>query len=316
MRKLYLYMKAEYLDSVLEKDEIKVILPKDCNDPFELTPKGETPAAEFYRQDVGMICFSEDYRSTLMWAHYADRGRGVCLEFEFPESQQHLQVAYEEEGEGVPDEKNRTSDVCVINVPHPEQYTALLFADGEVCYLPLLMKVKYSPYRAHPAKQIVTYTYNSESQVEDARYSRLFATKGQEWAYEKEWRLFVSLDGCTIYRDGHYFVKGLIPFLSCIYLGVNCPLPRRKIEQKLRSVSIRPRTHCKRMQQHESLFAFGGEAKPDAKDRWTIPLNFTQAEWNTIIETIRKRSGDQLSHEDYVQLLRHDILNTLYPTQN
>lgn len=316
MRKLYLYMKAEYLDSVLEKDEIKVILPKDCNDPFELTPKGETPAAEFYRQDVGMICFSEDYRSILMWAHYADRGRGVCLEFEFPESQQHLQVAYEEEGEGVTDEKNEPADVCVIDVPHAEQYTALAFTEGHVRYLPLLMKVKYSPYRAHPAKHTVTYTYNSEAQVEDARYSRLFTTKGQEWAYEKEWRLFVSLDGCTVHHDGRYYVKGLAPYLSGIYLGVNCPLPRRKIEQQLRSVSIRPCTHCKRMQPHESLFAFGGDAAPSPEERWTIPLNFSQAEWNTIIETISKHSGNKLSHKVYVQQLKNDILKTLYPDQN
>lgn len=316
MRKLYLYMKAEYLDSVLENDEIKVILPKDCNDPFELTPKGKQSAAEFYRQDVGMICFSEDYRSTLMWAHYADRGRGVCLEFEFPESQQYLQVAYEEDGEEVTDEKNEPTDVCVIDVPFAEQYTALTFADGNVCYLPLLMKVKYCPYRAHPAKQIVTYTYNSEAQVEDARYSRLFTTKGQEWAYEKEWRLFVSLDGCTVYRDGLYFVKGLVPYLSGIYLGVHFAEPLNKIKQQLRRVSSRPSIRCARMQPHDALFAFGGDAAPSAETRWSIPLSFSQAEWNTIIETISKNSGNKLSHKVYVQQLKNDILNTLYPDKN
>lgn len=315
MRKLYLYMKAEYLDSVLENDEIKVILPKDCNDPFELTPKGKQSAAEFYRQDVGMICFSEDYRSTLMWAHYADCGRGVCLEFEFPESQHHLQVAYKEEGEDVPGEKNEPADVCVIDVPYGEQYTALAFVGGSVCYLPLLMKVKYSPYRAHPANHTVTYTYNTDSKVEDARYSRLFTTKGQEWAYEKEWRLFVSLDGCTVYRDGLYFVKGLVPYLSGIYLGVHFAEPLNKIKQQLRRVSSRPSIRCTRMQPHDSLFAFGGDAAPSAEERWTIPLAFSQQEWDTIVKRIRRKSRRSLSHEDYVIQLKKDILKASAPKQ-
>ncbi|HVO75515.1 MAG TPA: DUF2971 domain-containing protein [Ignavibacteriaceae bacterium] len=34
----------------------------------------------------GVCCFSETNLSILMWSHYADNHKGVCIEFEFPEN--------------------------------------------------------------------------------------------------------------------------------------------------------------------------------------------------------------------------------------
>ena len=34
----------------------------------------------------GVCCFSETNLSMLMWSHYADNHKGVCIEFEFPEN--------------------------------------------------------------------------------------------------------------------------------------------------------------------------------------------------------------------------------------
>lgn len=33
--------------------------------------------------NVGVCCFTRDNRDTLLWSHYADEHRGVCLKFEF-----------------------------------------------------------------------------------------------------------------------------------------------------------------------------------------------------------------------------------------
>jgi hypothetical protein len=38
---------------------------------------------EDLRQNIGICCFSEDNSNTLMWSHYADHHKGVCLGFIF-----------------------------------------------------------------------------------------------------------------------------------------------------------------------------------------------------------------------------------------
>jgi hypothetical protein len=38
---------------------------------------------KFYRSNTGVCCFSENPTSELMWSHYANSGKGVCLGFSF-----------------------------------------------------------------------------------------------------------------------------------------------------------------------------------------------------------------------------------------
>lgn len=40
---------------------------------------------EILRKSFGIACFSESYDSLLMWSHYADYHRGICLEYSFEE---------------------------------------------------------------------------------------------------------------------------------------------------------------------------------------------------------------------------------------
>jgi hypothetical protein len=61
----------------------------DLNDPFELLPnirkladrKFESYRKETLSKDYVLFCFSETYNSSLMWGHYGDNHRGVCLGF-------------------------------------------------------------------------------------------------------------------------------------------------------------------------------------------------------------------------------------------
>lgn len=39
-------------------------------------------------------CFSEDEKSILMWSHYADMNRGICIEYNFLNSPKHLSMIY------------------------------------------------------------------------------------------------------------------------------------------------------------------------------------------------------------------------------
>ena len=40
---------------------------------------------EMLRKSFGIACFSETYDSLLMWSHYADYHRGICLEYSYEE---------------------------------------------------------------------------------------------------------------------------------------------------------------------------------------------------------------------------------------
>lgn len=47
--------------------------------------KGMDKELEMLRKSFGIACFSETYDSLLMWSHYADYHRGICLEYSHEE---------------------------------------------------------------------------------------------------------------------------------------------------------------------------------------------------------------------------------------
>ena len=92
-RRLYHFVDARYgLDDIRRK-RIKISELKDLNDPFELlaidlSRRDHRWALEATRKQLsevsGMLCFSSKWSNPVVWSHYADRHRGLCLEFEVP----------------------------------------------------------------------------------------------------------------------------------------------------------------------------------------------------------------------------------------
>lgn len=77
----------------LQQRRLKVSLLDELNDPFEflnlqLPDRDVRDAWHKARSQVfldkGIICFSDNWRSPLMWAHYADSHRGLALGFDVP----------------------------------------------------------------------------------------------------------------------------------------------------------------------------------------------------------------------------------------
>lgn len=295
--KLYLFIPAKYLMDCLEKDEIKVCLPSDCNDPFELMPEKVEGKPTPDTEGVGFICFSQEWSSSTMWAHYADKHQGVCLEFSFKESDDVVTV---EEGEG--EDQEIYTDSAVLALDHLEQYTELPITEGPR-FVPILMKVKYHPHRAYPANSQVRCTVRG-TKIEDARFSRLYAAKGQEWAYEKEWRLFVNLDNCLSYHDGCYFVKGLTKHISKIMLGWKCKMPLACVQKE--AVKYVPSVHCMKMEPNGNLFAVkevgkNADTKPPV---WCLNLEFDDDQWRVLKEYIKAHTDtDKLKGIDYNQAI-------------
>jgi hypothetical protein len=90
----YKFLNAHFgLKSLYEK-RLKISRIHDLNDPFELMPynlsdRSHRRAVQKTRDQLaahrGMLCFSADWRDPVIWAHYSDKHRGICLGFEVPE---------------------------------------------------------------------------------------------------------------------------------------------------------------------------------------------------------------------------------------
>ena len=97
-------MTSELWGSIaLARRQLKVARFDDLNDPFELLSArmGDSKSRPLYRElkaeiskGHGLLCFGTHWRSPVMWAHYGDKHKGLCLGFEVTGAQE---VMYEPE---------------------------------------------------------------------------------------------------------------------------------------------------------------------------------------------------------------------------
>lgn len=89
--RLYYMTDATCGPLILRDRRLKISTIPELNDPFELLGAsiGEQQMRwimktlhEHWTQTLGMICFSDNWRSPVMWAHYAERHRGFCFGFD------------------------------------------------------------------------------------------------------------------------------------------------------------------------------------------------------------------------------------------
>ena len=86
------YMTAEkWAQTILAEARLKLSLFDELNDPFELlgasiggheTRRVVTFLRAHWSKTYGLLCMSDNWHSPLMWAHYADKHRGICLGFD------------------------------------------------------------------------------------------------------------------------------------------------------------------------------------------------------------------------------------------
>lgn len=90
-RRVYYMTSAEYAVSNIVFKRLKVARFSKLNDPFELlslksSDRGIRKRAIAFRdrfdRQNGVLCFSEDWTDPVLWSHYGDRHRGVCLGFD------------------------------------------------------------------------------------------------------------------------------------------------------------------------------------------------------------------------------------------
>lgn len=92
--RVYHMMREEHGLETIRNRRLKVSQLKELNDPFELL--GVELSDEDLRRAIvqmkrdmsenrGIHCFSKRWSNPVLWSHYADKHRGICLGFDIPD---------------------------------------------------------------------------------------------------------------------------------------------------------------------------------------------------------------------------------------
>jgi len=93
-KRVYKFTKAQHGISSLAEKRLKLTTIDGLNDPFDLCPLDTadpaiSEAAEAITSELwkatGILCFSRNWDNLLLWSHYGDSHRGVCLGFDINE---------------------------------------------------------------------------------------------------------------------------------------------------------------------------------------------------------------------------------------
>lgn len=101
--RVYHVTSAEYGISDISLGHLKVARFSDLNDPFELmamqfrsnTRHAVTEFKQDFDSHTGLLCFSSDWKNPVLWSHYGDKHRGICLGFNVERSRVE-KVLYED----------------------------------------------------------------------------------------------------------------------------------------------------------------------------------------------------------------------------
>lgn len=87
----YEFIKTKFLDQITVEDYSGSLSDQELSKAKDYIKKN--PDGEFfnwrilhaeYKKFLGVCCFTTQLKSELMWSHYAQSGKGICLVFNFP----------------------------------------------------------------------------------------------------------------------------------------------------------------------------------------------------------------------------------------
>lgn len=148
---------------------------------------------------VSLKCFSEDWRNLLMWAHYANKYFGICVEYDLTL---------------LPDND------YVFSYLYPVLYK------NNRRQISHFIKNSARELRAFKAALLLREYPNSVDWMNNV--TAWYLEKSKDWKYEKEWRIIVPFFdryAAEHSEDGRYehnvYENGVIPFdcATAVYLG-------------------------------------------------------------------------------------------------
>ena len=87
----YHFVNAKFGLEDLKKRRLKIATIRELNDPFELfgmdmsndsIRRAFKVMKEELASERGLLCFSKTWSNPVLWSHYADKHRGICLGFD------------------------------------------------------------------------------------------------------------------------------------------------------------------------------------------------------------------------------------------
>jgi hypothetical protein len=95
----YHFTRAQHAINDISLKRIKISRITELNDPYEFMGAAVTndiqinaqeKAIEEQNKSEGIICFSKSFENPVLWSHYADSHRGICLGFDIPDADHHI----------------------------------------------------------------------------------------------------------------------------------------------------------------------------------------------------------------------------------
>jgi hypothetical protein len=101
--RVYHMTRADYGKNSIQDCRLKVARFADVNDPFELMA-ANSHMPEIRRlmrrfkdaknRTTGLLCFSANWTNPLLWSHYADKHKGICLGLDLRRGSEGQEVQY------------------------------------------------------------------------------------------------------------------------------------------------------------------------------------------------------------------------------
>lgn len=149
---LYKYISARYAEDILRNQHLMLDNGTGFNDPFELRVSDRRHGTDRPILGLRILCLTNSSRKKLMWSHYADSHKGLCLVVEVPES-----------------------------LVYPVCYSGnRIFEDSNID--DILIKGKSTSKKILKNKPIIDLPYEH----------KVALIKDQKWEYEKEYRIVLD----------------------------------------------------------------------------------------------------------------------------
>lgn len=81
---LYKYVSMNYLIDTIDKGRLYLSDGTNFNDPFEITITDKTKHKTEHIPGLHILSLTNSYRNKLIWSHYSDSHKGVCLTLKVP----------------------------------------------------------------------------------------------------------------------------------------------------------------------------------------------------------------------------------------
>lgn len=81
---LYKYVSLDYVTDILDNHRLYLSDGTNFNDPFEITVTDNSTRKIRHVEGLHILSLTNSYRNKLIWSHYTDSHKGVCLTVKVP----------------------------------------------------------------------------------------------------------------------------------------------------------------------------------------------------------------------------------------